>query len=634
VRAISNNYLLFKITLLWLLFGPATLLAQVTTFEEASNLFEQGKYREAYPYFRKQAGLFPKEPKYQYYCGVCLVQMRISPEKALAYLLYAAERPVPRDVYFFLGQLYISQYQIPEAEEAFAKFKRYADSKLQQNWDIDLTSQTLDNTKKAIGFQTLVEVIKTDTLDRESLLPFYNKRIKLGKFVEKTTKGLILPDGTPSCFFQPELPDGICPLFEPIRTKTGQIDLSVLYLNENKKGKTEVLGTLINTPYNEGYAWFSSATSTLYYASCGPNSLGGFDIFRSIYNPNTHLWSVPESLGFPINTPADDYLFVFDETEHIAWFTSNRGVSNEKVVVYTLSYSGDFKSIPSSKNSKPVDIARLLPVKKIQGKKNFEKTPVTQKQSPPTLPAVKPEQVFPSELSSQEEYNQLISQALQVQVHGDSLARAANELRLKLPQLTSETEKEKCKKNISWLDYRAQKTQMKADSLYEKARNYELGFAVNDSKNRRNSAEMSRNAFQKSNTDSSTKENRKETSSAQASAEVLYEFKVMASSPYKTQDDIPMDQPIPQGIVYRIQMGAFSQPIAPERFKGIMPLFGETLQNGLVKKYYAGNFSRNSDAEKALNKVREYGFRDAYLVSYYNGKTIPVIRAKDLEKNQ
>ena len=79
-------------------------------------------------------------------------------------------------------------------------------------------------------------------------------------------------------------------------------------------------------------------------------------------------------------------------------------------------------------------------------------------------------------------------------------------------------------------------------------------------------------------------------------------------------------------------MGAFSKPIEPDRFKGIVPICGELIKSSSVTKYYAGVFSRNDDAEKALNKVRENGFKDAYIVSYFFGKSIPLSRAKEMEK--
>jgi N-acetylmuramoyl-L-alanine amidase len=96
--------------------------------------------------------------------------------------------------------------------------------------------------------------------------------------------------------------------------------------------------------------------------------------------------------------------------------------------------------------------------------------------------------------------------------------------------------------------------------------------------------------------------------------------------------DIPLDRPALNGLLYRIQMGAFSKPIEPDKFGGIVPICGETVQNTTIIKYYAGTFNHISDAEKALIKIREYGFKDAYVVSFYNGKIIPINRAKEIEK--
>jgi N-acetylmuramoyl-L-alanine amidase len=55
------------------------------------------------------------------------------------------------------------------------------------------------------------------------------------------------------------------------------------------------------------------------------------------------------------------------------------------------------------------------------------------------------------------------------------------------------------------------------------------------------------------------------------------------------------------------------------------------LDNGITK-YYVGLFRRFTDADDALRKVREYGYKDAYIVAFYNQKTINPERAKQLEK--
>jgi hypothetical protein len=49
---------------------------------------------------------------------------------------------------------------------------------------------------------------------------------------------------------------------------------------------------------------------TLYFSSQGHSSMGGFDIFKSVYNEKTKTWSKPENLGYPVNTTDDDVFFV------------------------------------------------------------------------------------------------------------------------------------------------------------------------------------------------------------------------------------------------------------------------------------------------------------------------------------
>ena len=108
------------------------------------------------------------------------------------------------------------------------------------------------------------------------------------------------------------------------------------------------------------------------------------------------------------------------------------------------------------------------------------------------------------------------------------------------------------------------------------------------------------------------------------------EFAILPKSPYSATNPIPVDNSLPDGVVYKIQLGAFSKPLSANAFKGLTPLSGEKLDNGIVK-YYVGFFRRFADAGDALRKVQEYGFKDAYIVAFYNRKTIHLERAKQLE---
>ena len=111
------------------------------------------------------------------------------------------------------------------------------------------------------------------------------------------------------------------------------------------------------------------------------------------------------------------------------------------------------------------------------------------------------------------------------------------------------------------------------------------------------------------------------------------EFVILSKSPYSVANPIPVDHPLPDGVAYKIQLGAFSKPVSVTAFKGLTPLSGEKLPNG-VTKYYVGLFRRFADADDALRKVHEYGFKDAYIVAFYNHKIINPERAKQLETSK
>jgi hypothetical protein len=107
-------------------------------------------------------------------------------------------------------------------------------------------------------------------------------------------------------------------------------------------------------------------------------------------------------------------------------------------------------------------------------------------------------------------------------------------------------------------------------------------------------------------------------------------FAILSKSPYSSVNPVPIDEPLPDGVAYKIQLGAFSKPLPVNTFKGLTPLSGEKLANGVIK-YYVGLFRRFTDAGDALRKVHEYGLKDAYIVAFYNRKIINPERAKQLE---
>lgn len=71
-------------------------------------------------------------------------------------------------------------------------------------------------------------------------------------------------------------------------------------------GQPYKLPPQVNTQYNEDFPFLANDGVTLYFSSEGHNSMGGYDLFKSVLNPEDNTWSEAENLGYPINSFGDD----------------------------------------------------------------------------------------------------------------------------------------------------------------------------------------------------------------------------------------------------------------------------------------------------------------------------------------
>ena len=86
--------------------------------------------------------------------------------------------------------------------------------------------------------------------------------------------------------------------------------------------KPKNAGSKINTVGDDVTPYYDMDTRTLYYSSTGKVGLGGLDIFKA--SGELRKWSVPENVGYPINSSADDLYFTIGKNREGGFFTSNR----------------------------------------------------------------------------------------------------------------------------------------------------------------------------------------------------------------------------------------------------------------------------------------------------------------------
>jgi outer membrane protein OmpA-like peptidoglycan-associated protein/tetratricopeptide (TPR) repeat protein len=97
----------------------------------------------------------------------------------------------------------------------------------------------------------------------------------------------------------------------------------------------------INSKFNEGPLYVHLDGETMYIASEGDGSMGGYDIFISKNINGT--WSNPENLGSPINTPYDDFFFSGTANGKYAYIASNRAGGSGGFDIYKVTFWGTEK---------------------------------------------------------------------------------------------------------------------------------------------------------------------------------------------------------------------------------------------------------------------------------------------------
>jgi len=114
----------------------------------------------------------------------------------------------------------------------------------------------------------------------------------------------------------------------------------------------------------------------------------------------------------------------------------------------------------------------------------------------------------------------------------------------------------------------------------------------------------------------------------------IYRFEILSSEKEQDKLSLSLNEPLPGGIIYRIQIGIFKKLDSGKFFKGIEPVMAESIEGKDVIRYSVGLFSQYSDAEEALVKVKEKGFTDAFVVAYYDQVRVKLNYARTIESGK
>ena len=323
---------------------PCQIYAQVQTeakvIADANEKFEREDYTSAMPLYSQLLSNDKNNANYNYRYGVCVLFASAQKEKGLQFLEIASKfADVDGTVWFYLGKAYHLNYQFENAIGAYSKFKSVVGIKKAAKYKVDNEIEMCRT-----GTQLLQAITDITVFDKAELneTDFF-RRYDLSSS-DYSGKLLVKPDefktsldkkkGEQSVIFLSAEKDELYFASYGTDATKGKDIFVVHKLFNGTWGKPENLGFPINTEYDEDFPFMHPNGKILYFSSKGPNSMGGYDVFRSAFDEETSTWEKPVNLDFPVNSADDDIMFVSDLTEKTAWFASSRSSPDGRMVVY------------------------------------------------------------------------------------------------------------------------------------------------------------------------------------------------------------------------------------------------------------------------------------------------------------
>jgi hypothetical protein len=312
------------------------------SLEQAKKLYAEGQYGEAKPAFEKLVAQSPNNSSYNLWYGVCCYETN-DLEAAETYLTVALKRKVAEAARYLAG-IYTTQYRFGEAAGMWESYIEQLEKKKE---DTEACEQLLEQVEKLQRMKEKtedVQVIDSLVVDKDQLLSAYFLSEDCGRLelygshfpssdpVASTV--YINPRGDQACYARPS-GEGRLALYTHSRLLDAWADEQPVFPADTAENN---------------YPFILGDGLTLYFASKGNGSIGGYDLFVTRYNIGTQSYLAPEQMGMPFNSPANDYLMVIDEVKGVGWFASDRHQPEGKVCLYLFIPDDSRKRLESDGN--------------------------------------------------------------------------------------------------------------------------------------------------------------------------------------------------------------------------------------------------------------------------------------------
>jgi len=315
----------FKLILLFLIL---TLSVSARKADDGEAFFNNKQYAKARTIYEGLLKQKPNDAVYNYRYARCCYELK-DPENAIIHFEMCGNKFPMRDLY--LGELYLNTYRFDESIMAYQTYittLKPDDSKLPE---YQRKIKLAENGVRMLAKVDDIAIVDSVVVSKPDFLKFYKFSSELGSLKQEPVR-LNGRKTVDKIKFTTQRGDRV--IFSD--SIHGQMNIFTSYKLLDEWSEPTSISKDINTSANENYPFLLLDGVTVYFASDGENSMGGYDLFITRFTPSSNTYLAPENIGFPFNSPANDYMMVIDEQHKLGWFATDRNQPSGKVMIYTF----------------------------------------------------------------------------------------------------------------------------------------------------------------------------------------------------------------------------------------------------------------------------------------------------------
>lgn len=357
---------------------------------------------------------------------------------------------------------------------------------------------------------------------------------------------------------------------------------------------------------DEIYPILSPDGKTMFFASDGLYGVGGYDLYKSVWDDQRKRWSAPQNMGFPYSSPADDFLYVESEDGDYVLFASNRECGMDSVYVYAIRYEDYPIHAPMTDPFELQELAQVNP------------------------PLAETEEETVADIPDNELTIKYMAKMDEVRVLRDSIAATSSSLETLRNEYVfgnDPAERARLTNEILQLETRIPSLQRALDKASSELGAIEMeflkeGIFLNMDMQKEEEgpvADMPEYDFRMRSMGDSL-----DIAVLVPEVKFDYTFRIGQEAVFAE------DQNIPNGIVYQVQLFSGGRKATVAELKGLTPIYEHRTPSGMYT-YRAGLFRAYEEVMKAAEQIRRRGFRDAYIAAFIDGKEVSVVSARTEE---